>query len=112
MALTWAYVVFAAAGTTILMAAMLRLLEPWQLPTLTAPFVGTALTFLLACARFGRLLSTHLLPTAGLPKAVLVEGVVTASTVGEGLLKGVAQVFFQDSAVTGALFVVGLLISS
>lgn len=111
-ALTWAYVVFAAMVTTVLMAAMLWLLEMWKLPALTAPFVLTALCFLLACAHFGRLHSTHILPTAGLPKAAIVEGVVTVTSAVEGLFNGVAQVFFQGNVVTGVLFLIGLLISS
>jgi urea transporter len=83
------------------------------MPVLTAPFVFTALCFLLACARFGRLHSTHVLPTAGLPKApAIVDGVVTVSTVVEGLFNGVAQVFFQGSVITGVLFAVGLLVST
>ncbi|MDE3181291.1 MAG: urea transporter [Acidobacteriota bacterium] len=110
--LTWAYVVIAAFSAAVLTAAMLRVLEKGKTPVLTAPFVLTALCFLLACARFGRLYSTHVLPTAGLPKAAIVEGVVTAPTVVEGLFKGVAQVFFQGNAITGALFLIGLLISS
>jgi urea transporter len=52
------------------------------------------------------------LPTAGLPKAATVEGVVTAATVGVGLFTGVAQVFFQANAITGVFFAVGLLVSS
>lgn len=111
-ALTWAYVVFAAIITTVLMAAMLRLLETWKMPVLTAPFVLTALCFLLACAHFGRLHSTHILPTAGLPKEATVEGIVTVSTVVSGLFNGVAQVFFQKNVITGAFFLVGLLVSS
>ena len=99
--LTWGYVVLASACTTVLMAAMFNLLGTWKTPALTAPFIFTALCFLLACARFGRLHSTHVLPTAGLPKAATVEGVVTASTVVEGLFSGVAQVFFQGNAITG-----------
>lgn len=110
--LAWGYVVLAAACATVVMAALLRLLETWEIPALTAPFVVTTLLFVLACARFGRLRSTDLLPTAGLPKAATVEGVVTASTVAAGLLNGVAQVFFQGNAVTGVFFAVGLLISS
>lgn len=110
--LTWGYVVLASACTTVLMAAMLNLLSVWKMPVLTAPFVFTALGFLLACARFGRLHSTHVLPTAGLPQAATVEGVVTGSTVAEGLLNGVAQVFFQGNVITGAIFVVALLVSS
>ncbi|MGH8157816.1 MAG: urea transporter [Rhodanobacter sp.] len=110
--LTWGYVVLAAACTTIIMAAMLNLLAVWKMPVLTAPFVFTALGFLLACARFGRLHSTNVLPTAGLPQAATVEGVVTLATVVEGLFNGVAQVFFQGSVVTGVIFAVGLLVGS
>ena len=110
--LACAYVVLAAACTTIIMAALLNLLGTWKLPALTAPFVVTTLLFVLACARFGRLHSTELLPTAGLPKAAIVDGVVTASTLMEGLFNGVAQVFFQDNTITGLIFVVGLLVSS
>ena len=110
--LAWGYVVLAAACTTVVMAALLHLLGTWKIPALTAPFVFTTLFFVLACARFGRLHSTGALPTAGLPKAATVEGVVTASTVMEGLFNGVAQVFFQSNAITGVFFVVGLLISS
>ncbi|MGH9359093.1 MAG: urea transporter [Terriglobia bacterium] len=111
-ALAWTYLVFAAFAAAVLTAALLRLLEPWEMPVLTAPFVLVSLCFLLACARFGRLQSTHILPTAGLPKQAIVEGIVTAPTVVEGLFKGVAQVFFQDNAITGVLFLIGLLISS
>lgn len=111
-ALTWAYVVCAAAVTTVLMAALLRLLAVWQMPVLTAPFVFTTLCFVLACARFGRLHSTQLLPTAGLPQGARVEGVVSAATVAEGLFNGVAQVFFQGNVVTGVIFTVGLLLGS
>ncbi|HEY8053352.1 MAG TPA: urea transporter, partial [Steroidobacteraceae bacterium] len=110
--LAWGYVVLASACTTVLMAALLNLFSARKFPVLTAPFVLTALCFLLACARFGRLHTTHVLPTAGLPTAATVEGVVTASTVLAGLLSGIAQVFFQGSVITGALFALGLLVSS
>jgi urea transporter len=110
--LAWGYVVLAAAGTTVLMAALMNLLSTWKLPALTAPFVFTTLLFVLACARFGRLQTTGFLPTAGLPRATTVEGIVTFSTVAEGLFNGIAQVFFQGNVVTGVLFALGLLIAS
>lgn len=110
--LACAYVVLAAAFTTVFMAALLAFLGKWSIPALTAPFVGTTLLFVMACARFGWLHSTNVLPTAGLPKAATVEGVVTASTLIDGLFNGVAQVFFQHNTATGLIFVVGLLVSS
>ena len=111
-ALTWGCVVLAAAGTTILQAAFARMLDTWKLPALTAPFVLVSLCAFLAAARFGRLETTQLLPTAGLPRSVAVEGIVTAATVVQGLFNGVAQVFFQGNVVTGLCFALGLLISS
>lgn len=111
-ALAWACVVLAAACSTIMMAALMALLDAWKMPALTAPFVFTSLCFFLATARFGRLQSTDLLPTAGLPGAVMVEGVVTPATVADGLFNGIAQVFFQGSVVTGVVFAAGLLVAS
>lgn len=110
--LTWGYVVIACSFSTIFMAALLNLFNTWKLPTLTAPFILTTLCFVLACARFGRLHSTNLLPTAGLPQAASVEGIVTATTVIEGLFNGIAQVFFQANVITGVIFAIGLLVSS
>ncbi|MGB7188945.1 MAG: urea transporter [Acidobacteriaceae bacterium] len=110
--LTWGCVIFAAACSTIVTAGLMTLLNAWRIPALTAPFVFTSLCFFMAIARFGRLQSTHFLPTAGLPKAVTVEGVVTAATIAGGLFNGVAQVFFQGSVITGILFALGLIISS
>lgn len=111
-ALTWICVIFASGISSIAMAAMQTLLKTWRVPVLTAPFVFTSLCFFLAIARFGRLHSTHLLPTAGLPASASVEGVVDASTVVQGLFNGIAQVFFQGNVLTGVIFVAGLLVSS
>lgn len=63
--ITWAALLLAAACSTVLMAAMLAVFDVWMLPALTAPFVFTTLTFLLATAGFGRLEPTGRLPVAG-----------------------------------------------
>lgn len=110
--LTWSCVVLAASASTVLAAAWQARVKVWQLPGLTAPFVWVSWCIFLATARFGRLESTQLLPTAGLPQATAVEGVVRASTVFEGVFNGVAQVFFQGSVLTGVVFTLGLLLAS
>lgn len=110
--LAWGYVVVAAASTTVVMTALLNLLRAMRISPLTAPFVLVTLCFVLACARFGRLVSTDQLPTAGLPHSVSVQGIVTGSTLIEGLFNGVAQVFFQGNAISGVIFAAGLLVSS
>lgn len=106
------YVVLAAACTTVVMAALLNFLKTWNIPALTAPFVLTTLLFLLAHASFGQLHSTGALPRAVLPEAASIDGTVITSTLVEGMLSGIAQVFLQGGAVTGLFFVAGLLISS
>lgn len=110
--MTWAALLLAAACSTVLMAAMLAVFDVWMLPALTAPFVFTTLTFLLATAGFGRLEPAGRLPVAGFPASAAVDGVVTSRTLAEGVLSGLGQVFFQGSALSGALFAAGLLLSS
>ena len=111
-ALAWACVVLAAAASSVLTAALIGLLERWKLPALTAPFVFTTLCVFLASARFGHLHTTHLMPTAGLPHAAAVEGIVSFSTLQNGVINGIAQVFFQTGLITELLFAAGLLIAS
>ncbi len=111
-ALTWGCVIMAAALSSIAMAALTWLLSTWALPALTAPFVLVSWCFFLATAQLGRLQPTGLLPAAMLPAAAAVEGVVNLSTVADGLFNGVAQVFFQQNVVTGAVLTLGLLVSS
>lgn len=110
--LTWALIVVAASCSTVLMAAMVAAFDAWRLPALTMPFVLVSLGVFLAGARFGRLHSLGTLPVAGLPQQASVDGVVSASTIAQGLLSGIGQVFFQGDSITGAVFAVGLLISS
>ena len=111
-ALAWGCVVLAAVCASVLLAALLAAFERWQLPALTAPFVLVALLFFLATARFGRLTPSGQLPTAGLPASAMVEGVVTAATVGDGVLNGLGQVFFQGNRLSGLLVALGLLVAA
>lgn len=110
--LTWTCVVFAAAGSAVLAAAVNRLLRLWPLPALTAPFVLISWCVFLATTRFGRLDTTGSLPTAALPRAATVEGVIGVQSLVDGVLNGIAQVFFQTGALTGGLFLLGLLVAS
>lgn len=110
--LAWACVVLAAALSCIVTAALMRWLAPRELPALTAPFVLTTLCLFLATTHFGRLPNTAIMPTASLPQAAMVEGVVTASTLLDASFNGIGQVFFQANRLTGALIAAGLLLAS
>lgn len=111
-AVTWLCVVLAAVCSTVVMAAMLVAFDARNVPPLTTPFVFVSLCTFLTTARFGRLQPTGLLPTANLPRSAAVEGVVTAATLGEGLVNGIAQIFFQSGLLPGVLFIAGLLVAS
>lgn len=110
-AASWTYLLFAAAISSVAMAALASVWKRWDGAALTAPFVLTTWCFLLAAPRFGALATTGL-PTAALPGAAIAGGALDAAAIFEGVLKGVAQVFFQGDVVTGVLFVAGLVVSS
>jgi urea transporter len=110
--LAWLYLVGAAACCSVVMAALLNLLSKWETPALTAPFVFTTWFFLLASYRFSQLHGTPLLPTAGLPSPLAGQGIVGGLTFFEGFFKGVSEVFFQDNVITGAIFLLALVVNS
>lgn len=109
---TWVYIVAAAAASTVVTAALSSLLGNRR-PVLTAPFIVVALAFVLAADRFGALHTTGLLPTAGLPMGTTaVVGIVGTDTLVSGFFKGIGEIFLQDSALSGAVLLAGLLVSS
>lgn len=110
--LAWLTLALAAAFSTLLTLALTRLVSSWQLPAFTAPYVLISWCLFLSQARFGRLESTQLLPTAGLPTSTSVEGVVNGQVFFEGLFNGLGQVFFQANLVTAGIFLLALLINS
>lgn len=107
------FVILNGAFTTVIMAALLHFLEKWNVAALTAPFVISTWIFLLSAHTF-HLFSPGPLLIAALPNAgnIAELGSVTGITLYEGVTKGVGEVMFQDSVVTGVLFLVGLAINS
>ena len=51
--MTWGYLILAAVCSSIIMAAMLRLMSAIKMPVLTMPFVITSLCFILTATSFG-----------------------------------------------------------
>ncbi|MCB6179957.1 urea transporter [Rhodobacter sp. Har01] len=106
--LSWLCILLAAAFSTVVFAALLALLDTWKLPPLTAPFVFVTLSFVLASRHLSQLPPEELLAAAVVPDVTALS----ASMLAEGVLNGFAQVFLQESPVTGAVFAFGLLIGS
>lgn len=98
--LTWVYAVVASALTTGVMILLMRGLQSWKIPALTAPFVVMALCFLGAVG------------VDVSPLTFSQDVTLNLSMMGEGLVNGISQVFFQNSLWTGGFFILGLWVSS
>jgi urea transporter len=99
------YVVFASIVTAIVAAAIGNLLDTWRIPALSGPFVVTTGVFILGILGTNRL-------GIGLGAPAASGATIDGSGMWEGILRGVAQVFFQSNAWVGAIFLLGLLASS
>lgn len=110
----WFILVIGAAVSTVVMLAISRVMKTWDTPALTFPFVLTTWFLVLAAYSFGHLPIAAMGPPA-LPHgaaAAPAEFSVTWLQLVEAWLKGPAQVFLINNAVSGILVVIGLLVSS
>ncbi len=110
----WFLVVIGAAMSTVVMLAVSTVMKTWEVPTLTFPFVLTTWFLVLAAYSFGQLPIASMGPPS-LPHAlreVSVETQLGLLPVLDAWLKGPAQVFLINNAVSGVLVVIGLLVSS
>ncbi|SFN05172.1 urea transporter [Izhakiella capsodis] len=105
----WLCIIFSALMSVIVTVGVNRLLKQWQIAALTAPFVFTTWTVLLASHSFLRL--------APLPQPVLVsvtppDMLPQLSHIIPATLDGVSQVFLCNSPAGGILMLLGLAVSS
>ncbi|MFT4039535.1 MAG: urea transporter [Thermomicrobiales bacterium] len=108
-----AYVVLGGIVATVAAAAIGNLLSTWRIPALTGPFVVTTWFFALGVFGLGELGATANSGPPSLP-AIASGGRAMLDTghLVEGFFKGVSEVFFQNSVLVGAIFLLGLLVSS
>lgn len=107
----WTYVIVCAAFSTVILVALGSLLGSRMVPVLTAPFVFATWIFLFAVFSFSHLGATSQF-SPGLPNVLTGTSDYTLATLTNGTMKGVAEVFFQDSRLTGLLVVVGVLVNT
>ena len=103
----WPCILFGGAATTFVTLAIAGVLKPWSLPVLTAPFIVVLWAFLLAGAGFegfarAAASSAVVAPSPGNWEGAGILGFAASST-----LRSAGQIFFQDSAVSGALVLAG-----
>lgn len=106
----WLALVFCAAMTTWVRSGLDNIMKSWNVSSFTFPFVLSTWFFLLASRLFGGM------PPEWMSTPEFAAGVTGHLDLGFGdlviyWLKGIAQVFLINSWITGALFLLGLLVS-
>jgi urea transporter len=108
----WLYVVLASILSTVVLAALMRILHPYNVPASTSPFVLTSWMFLVAVYAFESFSRGPVLPPPGIPLTVTDAGMLPADMWFTALTKGIAEVMFADSVIVGILFLIGIAIVS
>lgn len=108
----WLYVVLASILSSVVLAALMRILAPYKIPALTSPFVLTCWMFLVAVYAFDSFTRGPVLPPPGTPSVVTGVGAIPAEMWFAALTKGVGEVMFADSIIVGILFLTGIAIVS
>lgn len=108
----WLYVVLASILSSIVLAALMRILHPYNVPASTSPFVLTCWMFLVAVYAFDSFSRSPILPPPGIPTVVTGVGAIPAEVWFTALTKGIGEVMFADSVVVGILFLTGIAIVS
>lgn len=108
----WLYVVLASVLSSIVLAALMRILHPYNVPASTSPFVLTCWMFLAAVYAFESFTRGPILPTPGIPAVVAGVGSLPPEIWFTALAKGIGEVMFADSVIVGILFLIGISIVS
>jgi urea transporter len=111
-ALLWVYIAMGAAVSTVAMLAIANVMKTWGVPALTFPFVLTTWLLLLGGYAFANIGIASMGPPA-IPGAVGPQADLgNVQVIAETMLKGIAQVFLINDAITGIIFIVALAVSS
>ena len=118
----WLYVVLASILSTVVLAALMRILQPYSIPASTSPFVLTCWMFMVAVYSFDGFSRGPVLPAPAIPADIAAASVVTTefATLSKdaieawytAITKGIGEVMFADSVIVGILFLTGIAITS
>ena len=118
----WLYVVLASILSTVVLAALMRILQPYNIPASTSPFVLTCWMFLVAVYAFDGFSRGPVLPPPGIPADIAAASVVSTEFAAftqasaeawyTAIAKGIGEVMFADSIIVGILFLTGIAITS
>jgi urea transporter len=109
--LMWLFLVLGAAATTVVMFALTAVLNTWDIPALTFPFVLTTWFLLMGAYPFARL-TLDIADRPVLPGSTPVEPASWNTDVVAAFPEGVSQVFLVESWVAGLIILVALAVNS
>lgn len=118
----WLFVVLASILSTVVLAALMRILQPYNIPASTSPFVLTCWMFMIAVYSFDIFSRGPVLPVPSIPAEIASASAVSAEFASftqetamawyTAITKGVGEVMFADSVIVGILFLIGIAITS
>lgn len=108
--LMWAVLVFACAASTVITLAVNNVVGKWNTPGLTFPFVLTTWLVVLMAYRFPELRVIGMSSPA--PHFGVAGEVFGLHDFVHASLVSVAQVYFVDNPVSGAIFLLALVVES
>ncbi|MBE1531176.1 urea transporter [Actinomadura algeriensis] len=108
--MTVALVIGSAVATSVLTAALRTVLEPYDLPTFTAPFCIVTSVMVIGAPSFERVWGDH--QNTAAPSATDPGTAMTWHDFWRGFFNGIGQVFFQDDWYVGLIFLIGLAVAS
>ena len=108
----WLYLVLASILSTIVLAALMRILQPYNIPASTSPFVLTCWMFMAAVYAFDNFSRGSILPTAGTFVEAVNISMIPVEVWPTAVSKGISEVMFADNVIVGILFLIGIAINS
>lgn len=105
------YILFAAAMTSVVFAAISVLLKPYKVAALTMPFVLVGWLFLFAVLKFVNIEAGPLAKPIS-PDQFAVAADYALPTWYMGIGNAIGQIFFQDNWITGYLILLGIAVNS
>lgn len=106
-----AYLICAAALTTMAFASIAALLGPHKVAPLTMPFVFVGWLFLFAVLKFDAIDAGPMAKPVS-PDQFPYDAPYDLRTWYEGIGTSIGQIFFQDNWITGYIIIVGMAINS
>lgn len=110
--ISWAILILTCAVSTLVTVAVGKVLDSWQTPGLTFPFVLTTWLIMLAAYKLSSLTITALPQPSMAAQASSKALDLSALDIITACFSSIGQVFFIDHPLCGAIFLLGLIIGS